>query len=349
MVSRIIKSTPVVCICVPTYNSALTLECTIRSIQAQNFTEWILHVVDNASTDSTIEIAKSIAALDERILIHEYGQNIGGEGNFTRCLGLMSGQYGAIFHADDMYRPDMLASAVADFELNPRLGAVFCESRDIDEGGRPQGLRIAPIPGRVSGDLSILDFPKVIECVSHFGNFFICPSAVVRSSIYRDEIKNWDGGRFGTSADLDVWLRIAVRHDVGVRHLPLMNYRVSSSSYSYQLARIRTSEHDIFKVFNYWVCAFEALGGTLNNRRNVLLLREKDFINRSINLLIKRQVRNAWCLWCAGLFNKNFLTAFFDKWHRYYRLVGIAMFPFLLLWWIPGALKLLGVIRFKGK
>ena len=55
MISNTIN-TPHVCVCLPTYNSSETVSETIESILAQTYKNFLLKVVDNASTDSTVDI-----------------------------------------------------------------------------------------------------------------------------------------------------------------------------------------------------------------------------------------------------------------------------------------------------
>src|ERR1035438_397419 len=101
---------PLVCICLPTYNAALTVRQTLNSILAQTYTNLVVHVSDNASTDDTLKVIESFA--DSRVKIHRHSINVGGEGNFDRCIQLAEGKYTAIFHSDDIYEPEMVAKQV---------------------------------------------------------------------------------------------------------------------------------------------------------------------------------------------------------------------------------------------
>ena len=74
--------------------------------------EWI--VVDNHSSDATVTIVESFS--DERITLHHNSVNLGGEGNFNRCIALARGKYTAIYHADDIYESEMVAAQVAFLE-----------------------------------------------------------------------------------------------------------------------------------------------------------------------------------------------------------------------------------------
>ena len=195
---------PLVCICVPTYNAASTVRETLESILAQTYANLVVHVSDNASTDDTLKVIESIS--DQRITIHRQKENIGGEGNFNRCIQLATGKYTAIFHADDVYEPNMVAKQVAFLEANAKVGAVFTEASLIDDSGKMIGALGLP-QGLVSVDC-LYDFKTIFKFVLQYSNFLICPSAMARTEVYQQDIRSWRGEIFGTSADLDVWFRI---------------------------------------------------------------------------------------------------------------------------------------------
>ena len=117
---------PLVCICIPTYNAAASIRETLESILAQTYLNLTIHVSDNASTDETLKIVESIS--DRRIALHRHDVNIGGEGNFNRCIQFAEGKYTAIFHADDIYEPNMVTRQVAFLEADEEAGAVFTEA-----------------------------------------------------------------------------------------------------------------------------------------------------------------------------------------------------------------------------
>lgn len=109
---------PLVCICVPTYNAAITIRETLHSILSQTYKNLVIHISDNSSTDTTLKIVESMD--DPRLRIHRQQKNIGAEGNFENCIRLGEGKYTAIFHADDIYEPEMVAKEVAFLEKKSR-------------------------------------------------------------------------------------------------------------------------------------------------------------------------------------------------------------------------------------
>ena len=105
---------PLVCICIPTYNAEKTIAATLRSVLGQTYQHLNIQIVDNHSSDATVTIVESFS--DERITLHHNSVNLGGEGNFNRCIALARGKYTAIYHADDIYESEMVAAQVAFLE-----------------------------------------------------------------------------------------------------------------------------------------------------------------------------------------------------------------------------------------
>ena len=283
------KELPLVCICIPTYNAAATIKETLESILAQIYSNIVIHVSDNASSDETIRIIESIP--DHRVNIHRYTENVGGEGNFNRCIQLAEGKYTAIFHADDIYEPNMVAKQVAFLEAHPEAGALFTEASLINEfGNRIGDIRL---PEGIVSQRNLYDFTTMFKAILRHSNFFICPSVMVPTEVYQQEIKSWRGEMFKSSADLDVWLRILQRHLVGYLKEPLMRYRISSNQWSASV-RVGTERADFFLVTDYYL-AQEYVRSflTVTDISNYRNLERRDRVMRAVNLYLFGCLRQA--------------------------------------------------------
>lgn len=71
-------SKPKISVIIPTYNRANILPQTIESVLNQTFENFELIIVDDASTDNTVKVAKSFQEKGERIKIYELEENSGG-------------------------------------------------------------------------------------------------------------------------------------------------------------------------------------------------------------------------------------------------------------------------------
>lgn len=270
---------PQVCICIPTYNSALTIQRTLTSLLNQTYENHIIHISDNASTDSTLEIIEAFKS--EKIVIHRHHENIGGEGNFNRCIAYAEGTYTSIFHADDLYHPTMVEEMVHFLENHQDHGAVLCAANLIDENDSLMGK--LSLPDAQSQPYLSFAFGALFRAVLKHSNFLVCPSAMVKTDIYKHHIQKWDGSRFKTSADLDVWLRISQVEKLAVLSKPLMSYRISTGQYSERL-RKRTFRSDMFLVLEYYLAQSDvqaSLGP--QDHRNYARLMRTDRVLRAFN------------------------------------------------------------------
>jgi len=279
-------SQPQVCICIPTYNCAPSIGQTLDSLLSQTYKSYIIKIFDNASTDGTVDILKRYTQKNSSIQIYQNKTNIGGEANFTRCIRSGEGEYTAVYHADDIYSPTMIEEQVAVLESQSCV-AVFTHAKVIDAQGKLNGERLLPSELNINKTTK-LDFKTFFKLTLKWGNFITCPSAMVKTEVYNNKIVNWDGVNYKTSADLDVWLRLLKEGDICFIPKPLMDYRHSTVSYSYNLARMRTHQHDLFLVLNEYMSKPEVrifLNNSDFDNYNFLVF--KDNVNRTINAIIQ--------------------------------------------------------------
>ena len=95
---------PMVSVIMPTFNRADTIQRSIRSVQAQSFTDWELIVVDDGSTDNTVAL---IEGCDPRLKILRQ-ENQGAVGARNAGLRASAGSYIAFLDSDDEWLPHHL-------------------------------------------------------------------------------------------------------------------------------------------------------------------------------------------------------------------------------------------------
>ena len=280
---------PLVCICIPTFNAADTVRDTVLSILKQTYRNLVIHVSDNASTDKTVEIIKSIG--DSRLHIHLNEQNLSGEENFNRCIRLAEGKYTAIFHADDIYEPEIVEKQVAFLENHTEAGAVFTEARMINDKGKVIGEIHFPV-GMGSFDRHY-EFDKLFKAVLLHSNFLVCPSVMVRTKVYKQVIKFWREDLFRSSADLDVWFRISKECPIGLLPLPLMRYRIGENQYSANV-RSSTNRADFFLVIEHYLKQEEVQAFlTVSDFENYKRLDRRDKVVRAVNCVLHAKPSDA--------------------------------------------------------
>lgn len=298
------NTSPLVCICIPTYNAALTIRETLESILAQTYSNLVVIISDNASTDETLRVVESMA--DRRVIIHRNVENLGGEGNFNQCIQLAQGKYTAIFHADDLYEPCMVEKQVEFLDANQAIGAVLTAATTIDGSGKPFGIIGRSVANEQ--DVCIYEFKDLMKAILKRSNFLICPSAMVRTHIYQNEILSWRGDLFRSSSDLDVWLRIAKKHSIAILNEPLMRYRIDENQFSSKV-RTRTERPDIFLVLDHYLSKISVKADLARSDwHNYRSLEINDWVWRSINLFSLGRLSDAKSM-LSRVFNRDLIRA----------------------------------------
>ena len=111
-----------ICICVPVYNGEKTIRETIQSILAQNFKDFECIIVDNASTDQTVNVVKAVS--DHRIRLFVNKNNIGCGRNIEECKIRAKADIIVYLAADDILSPNALQKILEAFSLGDNIGVV---------------------------------------------------------------------------------------------------------------------------------------------------------------------------------------------------------------------------------
>lgn len=269
-----------VTLCLPVFNSAQTIRETLESLVNQSYPIFKLKILDNCSEDSTIAICTEFATKYSYIEIIRNVHNIGAEANFSKCIQEAEGDYCSIVHADDVYHKDFIKYSIETCELNPGCIGTFCAANEIDGEGTVIGERF--FPAELKNELTFLSHDSLVKLVFKYSNFITCPSVVLKSEIYKDKIKIWNGIDYKTSADLDVWLRASLFGSICAINKPLMNYRVAEASYSFRIAKKRVTRHDLFLVLENYL--------TSEVREDFEFLQLKDQSIRAFNIFRNKSV-----------------------------------------------------------
>ena len=121
---------PLVTVLLPVYNRP-TVTKTITSILQQTYTNFELLIIDNASTDSTVEEIRKINDSRIKLVVNEV--NKGQTYSLNKGLQLAKGKYIARIDSDDIALPERLEKQVAFLENNPEYGLCGCWVRYMND------------------------------------------------------------------------------------------------------------------------------------------------------------------------------------------------------------------------
>lgn len=105
----------------PVRNGADRLERVVKSVLAQDHERLELVITDNASTDGTEELCRTLAAGDSRIRYHRQPRNVGLLNNFISAIRLARGDVHRWIGDDDWLAPTAVSRALECFAADPRL------------------------------------------------------------------------------------------------------------------------------------------------------------------------------------------------------------------------------------
>ena len=238
---------PLVSIVVPVYNGARHLRESLDSLLRQTFADLEIIVVDDASSDETATI---IASYGNAVRSFRQPANRGTFENANHGIGLARGELIAIYHADDVYEPEIVAREVAFLTDHPDAGAVFCLDVFVDADNIAYGQ--LELPHDLHGHAT-LNYEQVLNGLLRYKNrFLMCPGAMVRASVYR-EVGTYRQDPFGIAADLEMWVRIARHHPLGVLDEHLFRYRHFHGNWTQRYNHLRTKSEEFFAVMDHYL------------------------------------------------------------------------------------------------
>ncbi len=126
---------PLVSVITGVYNGERFLAPAIESILAQTLENFEYIIVDDASSDATLQIAARYAAEDRRIKLLRNEKNLGANGALNRGLLAARAPYVAVLDGDDLAYPDRLAQQVKFLEQNRNIGVLGFAVHIIDKDG----------------------------------------------------------------------------------------------------------------------------------------------------------------------------------------------------------------------
>lgn len=121
----------------PVYNGERYLEETFNCFLAQTFQDFEIIVCDNASTDRTADICRSLAESDPRIRYHRNEKNLGAIRNYNRAFELSRSHLFKWAAHDDLYHPRYLQTCVDILDEDRDVVLAHSRTAFVDDKGEP--------------------------------------------------------------------------------------------------------------------------------------------------------------------------------------------------------------------
>lgn len=221
------KNAPTVSVVIPVYNGEGYVSDAIASILAQSFRDFELILIDDASTDRSLDILRSYD--DPRVRVARNDVNLGLAGTHNRGLDLARGRYTAMLDHDDWSYPDRLAGQVAFLDQHEDYVLVGGWAEIMDAQGRTTRRQKR--------------YPLSAEEIQA-GLLFRCclfhPSIMARTQIMREH-RYRDG--FAISDDFDLFVRLSRSYRLGNLPRVLVRHRRHQSRTSEQKAHLKKGDN----------------------------------------------------------------------------------------------------------
>jgi glycosyltransferase involved in cell wall biosynthesis len=227
---------PLVTVLTPVYNGEKYLSECIESVLNQDYENWQHIIVNNCSSDSTLDIASRYAEIDSRIHVISNLKHVDIIENHNIAFSLVpkGSKYCKVVSADDWIYPECIKRMVQLAEENPSIAVVGCyaiSSEEVHYAGLPPERSV--FSGREICRLHLLGGPWVIGAPT---------SILYRSEIVRSEEPFFAGHR--SSADTSACYRILQQHDFGFVHQVLSFIRIHDGSMSARQSGLRALAFD---------------------------------------------------------------------------------------------------------
>ena len=198
------------------HNGARTITESVSSVLNQSLRRLELIIVDDASTDSTLQLLTSTFN-DPRLTIVRQAQQCGLAASLNRGIDLALGPFIARLDADDVCLPDRLASQLSYMQQNVACGVLGGSMIALCQDGST-----FPIPTSESDDVA----RELLR-----GNALRHPTVMIRSSVLHEHGIRYDAS-LENAQDYDLWCRLQQVTVLANTSRPLIYYRIHAGQES---------------------------------------------------------------------------------------------------------------------
>lgn len=210
---------------IPLYNKRPYIYRAVDSVLTQSFNDFELIVVDDGSTDGSVETLANIRNHRLKIIQQE---NMGGAGGQARNTGMAaaSGEWFAFLDGDDMWLPDHLQELEKLTNEFPKGGLISTGFIEAQEGNLIPNNQKQPPPHR-----HIIDY---LDEASKKIGIINCSTTAIRKEVFQ-EIGGFSN--FPSGPDLEYWVRIALKYPIAISNQVTSIYFRGNQGNMEQLAK----------------------------------------------------------------------------------------------------------------
>lgn len=222
---------PTISVLLPVYNGEPFLRAAIESILTQTVRDIEVLIVDDGSTDESLQTIKALARDDDRIRFRSRS-NLGLVATLNELIQWAESPFIARMDADDIALPERFERQLDRFARDPELLALGSDTWCIDSKGRR--LMVVRMPH---------SHHEIDECAMQVatGTGMCHPSMMFRSTAFK--LAGPYSDEFWPAEDADLILRIVEKGRVANLDEALLLYRVHGNSISHRQAARQRDAH----------------------------------------------------------------------------------------------------------
>ena len=215
---------PLVSVIIPTFNRLSLLKQTVSSVRSQTFQDYELIIVDDGSTDGTMEWLETLSGVR-----YVTQANSGIAASRNKGASLSVGKWLAFLDHDDLWDERKLEVQANFAEANPDLGMLAIKHTRLGRKSKP-----CPHPMWIKGDLFLKEYSE---------SFIHTSSVMIRRDVF-DAVGGFPT-EYRFADEFDVWLKIAKSFQVAYYNEPMVFIRLYDSNTSHNRVGVRTDTYDI--------------------------------------------------------------------------------------------------------
>lgn len=232
-----VSNPPLVSIVMPVFDALPWLAEAVESIVNQSYRNIEFVIVDDRSSDGSVELLQKFAAQDARIKLILHSSNLGVPAALNQGIAQCSGKYIARMDADDISSSQRIGLQVDHMERNPSCGVVGSWIYRLRQKGDE---RMKTFP-EMNDDLKLL---LMFECC------FSHPTVMMRR-FFLDRLSFVYDENFRSAQDYELWSRLRDHCDFYCLQQPLLWYREHEMSVSKQAKRVNLKRERVDKIYQF--------------------------------------------------------------------------------------------------
>lgn len=216
----------------PAHNAEKYIRSAIKSILNQTFKKFELIIINDASTDKTLDIIKSFSRKDPRVKLISNDTRLDIASSLNKGISMASSNIIARMDADDISLPQRLELQYKLINSSKNIAVVGANIVLIDEDGNEMATRSYPTSSR-----------ELKGCLFKYSPF-AHPVVMFRRDVF-EEVGQYNP-KYSPTEDLDLWFRLGSKYEFGSIPKPLLKYRLYEKSSSH--TGLKEVEILVFKI-----------------------------------------------------------------------------------------------------